>query len=184
MKELVPQEIIERKIFLIRGKKVMLSLHLAELYGVETRVLNQAVKRNRPRFPADFLFQLTNAEGNWLVSQNVIRHRKYFGGTLPYAFTEQGVTMLSSVLRSERAIQMNIAIMRALVKLREMISTHKELARKLKELEKRIEKHDAEIHSIFEAICGLMQPPERSTRQIGFRVKEPKVSYRALGRKG
>lgn len=180
MKELVPREVIERKIFLLRGEKVMLSLHLAELYGVETRVLNQAVKRNRARFPDDFLFQLSKAEANWLVSQNVIPHRKHFGGVLPYAFTEQGVAMLSSVLRSERAIQMNIAIMRAFVKLREMISTHKELARKLGELEKRIEKHDAEIHSIFEAIRRLMQPPEKSKRQIGFKVEEPKVRYGML----
>src|SRR3990172_264518 len=122
MRESIPQIMIERKIFLLRHQKVILSPHLAELYGVETRTLNQAVKRNRTRFPEDFMFQLTDTEVAWLVSQNVIPHREYFGGTLPYAFTEQGVAMLSSVLRSERAIQMNIAIMRAFVKLREMIS--------------------------------------------------------------
>ena len=116
MRESIPQIMIERKIFLLRHQKVILSPHLAELYGVETRTLNQAVKRNMTRFPEDFMFQLTDTEVAWLVSQNVIPHRKYFGGTLPYAFTEQGVAMLSSVLRSERAIQMNIAIMRAFVK--------------------------------------------------------------------
>jgi len=184
MNELVPLEVIERKIFLLRGQKVMFSLHLAALYGVETRVLNQAVKRNQTRFPDDFLFQLTEEEAGWLVSQNVIPHRKYFGGTLPYAFTEQGVAMLSSVLRSERAIQMNIAVMRAFVKLREMISTHKGLALKLEELEKRIEKHDAAIHGIFEAIRRLMQPPAKSTRRIGFRVKEPNVPYRVRRKRG
>lgn len=177
--ELVPPEIIEKKIFLLRGQKVMLSPHLAMLYGVETRVLNQAVKRNISRFPSDFLFQLNDTEVDWLVSQNVIPHRKHFGGTLPYAFTEQGVAMLSSVLRSERAIQMNIAIMRAFVKLREILSTHKELALKLKQLETKIEKHDEDIQAIFEAIRRLMAPPPEppQKRRIGFRVEEPRVKY-------
>ena len=183
MKELVPQGIIEKKIFLLRGQKVMLSPHLADLYGVETRVLNQAVKRNLPRFPEDFLFQLTEMEADWLVSQSVIPHRKHFGGTLPYAFTEQGVAMLSSVLRSERAIQMNIAIMRAFVKLREMISTHKELALKLAELERKMEKQDMDIQGIFEAIRRLMLPPEKPKRQIGFSVKEPRAKYIARRKK-
>jgi hypothetical protein len=180
MKEIVPQEMIENKIFLLRRQKVMLSLHLAILYGVETRVLNQTVKRNISRFPDDFMFQLNGAEAQSLVSQNVIPHRKYFGGSLPYAFTEQGVAMLSSVLRSERAVQMNIAIMRTFVKLRELMSTHKELAQKLMELEQRIEKHDAEIHAIFEAIRRLMQPSEKPKRQIGFRVEERKAKYTAV----
>lgn len=154
---------------MIRGHKVMLSVHLAALYGVETRVLNQAVKRNANRFPEDFMFQLTEEESDWLVSRNVIPHRKYFGGSLPCAFTEQGVAMLSTVLRSERAIQMNIAIMRAFVKLREVLSTHKELALKLKQLEMKIEKHDAEIQAIFQAIRQLMAPPPQPPkRRIGF----------------
>ena len=174
---LVPVEVIEKKIYLIRGQKVMLSSHLAELYGVETRVLNQAVKRNSSRFPDDFLFQLTAEESDFLVSQSVIPAKKYFGGALPYAFTEQGVAMLSGVLKSARAIQVNIAIMRAFVKLRELLSTHKELSHKFAELEKKIEKHDEEIKVIFEAIRQLMKPPEPSRKQIGFKVKEPRVSY-------
>jgi len=167
----LPSEIIEKKIFLIRGHKVMLSFHLAELYNVETRILIQAVKRNIKRFPKDFMFQLNKREADWLVSQNVIPHKKYFGGHLPYAFTEQGVAMLSSVLNSERAIQVNIAIMRTFVKLRQILFTHKELASKLKELEQKIEKHDFEIRSIFEAIRQLMIPIEQPKKKIGFRVE-------------
>ncbi len=182
MKQIVPQEIIEKRIFLIRGCKIMLSLHIAELYGVETRVLNQAVKRNRSRFPNDFMFQLTIDEAEWLVSQNVIPHSKYFGGSLPYAFTEEGVAMLSTVLKSERAIQMSIAIMRAFVRLRELISAHKELAQKLAELERKIQKHDTQIQSIFEAIRQLMILPDKPKRQIGFQVKEQKVQYKVKKR--
>ena len=128
MKALIPVEVIEERILLIRGQKVMLSTHLAELYDVETRALNQAVKRNISRFPEDFMFQLNSAEGA-LVSQNVIPHKKYFGGSLPYAFTEQGVAMLSSVLNSERAIKVNIEIMRAFVRLRQILASNKELAK-------------------------------------------------------
>ncbi len=145
-------------------------MHLAELYGVETRALNQAVKRNIHRFPEDFMFQIDESEAEQLVSQNVIPHRKYFGGFLPYAFTEQGVAMLSSTLNSEQAIKINIAIMRAFVKLREMISTNKELAHKLAQLEQKIEKHDDEIKAIFNAMRQLMMPPEPKKKgQIGFR---------------
>ncbi|MFI5250918.1 MAG: ORF6N domain-containing protein [Bacteroidota bacterium] len=170
-------------ILLIRGQKVMLSHELAKLYGVETRVLNQSVKRNSSRFPEDFMFQLSNPEAEWLVSQNVIPHRKHLGGTLPYAFTEQGIAMLSSVLNSERAIQMNIAIMRAFVKLREMISTNKEFALKLAELERKMILHDADIQNIFEAIRRLMLPPEKSKKQIGFKVEEPFVPYKVKRKK-
>lgn len=166
---LIPQEAIERRIYLIRGQKVMLSMHLAELYGVETRALNQAVKRNIQRFPEDFMFQISESEAEQLVSQNVIPHKKYFGGFLPYAFTEQGVAMLSSILNSEHAIKINIAIMRAFVKLREMISTNKELAHKLSQIENKIERHDGEIKAIFNAIRQLMAPPpETKKRKIGF----------------
>ena len=168
MKELIPVEVIERKIYLIRGQRVMLSMNLAEMYGVETRALNQAVKRNVYRFPEDFMFQIDESEAEQLVSQNVIPHKKYFGGSLPYAFTEQGVAMLSSILNSEQAIKINIAIMRAFVKLREMISTNKELAHKLGLLERKIEKHDDEIKAIFNAIRQLMTPPETKKRKIGF----------------
>ena len=172
MNSIIPSEHIERKIYLIRSQKVMLSMHLAELYGVETRALNQAVKRNIHRFPEDFMLQINESEAEQLVSQNVIPHRKYFGGSLPYAFTEQGVAMLSSVLNSERAVQVNIAIMRAFVKLREMLSTNKELAHKLAQLERKIEKHDDEIKLIFDAIRELMRPPETKKRKIGFRRED------------
>jgi len=161
MNEIVPQDIIQQKIFLIRGHNIIFSIHLTELYGVETRVLNQSVKRNIRRFPDDFMFRLNNSDANWLISQNVIPHKKYFGGHLPYAFTEQGVAMLSSLLNSERAILVNIAIMRTFVKLRKILSTHKELADKLSQLERKIEKHDKEIKTIFDAIRQLMTPPEK-----------------------
>jgi hypothetical protein len=174
MKALIPLEIIERRILLIRGHKVMLSTHLAELYEVETRVLNQAVKRNISRFPEDFMFQLNTSETEQLVSQNVIPHKKYFGGSLPYAFTEQGVAMLSSVLNSERAINVNIEIMRAFVRLRRILASHSELARKLDALEK---KYDAQFKVVFDAIRELMRPPESKKRPIGFLVEEPKVPY-------
>ena len=174
MRQLILAEVIEKEIFLLRRQKVMLSVHLAELYEVETRALNQAMKRNIDRFPADFAFQLIDEEADSLVSQNVIPHRKYFGGTLPYAFTEQGVAMLSSVLRSKKAIQVNIEIMRAFVKLRELLATHKDLARKLEEMEK---KYDSQFRIVFEAIRTLMLPPGEPKRRIGFRIDEPKVMY-------
>ena len=180
MKELIPEEVVEKKIYLIRGQKIMLSIHLAELYGVETRALNQAVKRNIDRFPEDFMFQLKDSEAEWLVSQNVIPHKKYFGGSLPYAFTEQGVAMLSSVLNSERAVQVNIAIMRAFVKLREMIASNKDLARRLDDIEK---KYDAQFKVVFDAIRQLMTPPEPKKRKIGFEVRESRARYGTSGRK-
>lgn len=157
MKNLIPQEVVEQKIFMIRGHKVMLDKDLAELYGVKTRVLNQAVKRNIKRFPGDFRFNLSREEIG-RISQIVTSLKFYKSVSV---FTEQGVAMLSSVLKSERAIQVNIAIMRAFVKLRQIISTHKELAHKLSELERKIEKHDADIQAIFEAIRQLMAPPEK-----------------------
>jgi len=167
--ESIIQEVIEKKIFLIRGQKVMLSSHLAELYQVEVKRLIQAVKRNRERFPDDFMFQLSLNEFRNLKSQFVTSSWGGLRRSVPYAFTEQGVAMLSSVLRSNRAIQVNIAIMRAFVKLRKMLSTHKELAQKLDELERKIEKHDGEIGAIFQAIRQLMAPaPPRPRRKIGF----------------
>ncbi|HTR82805.1 MAG TPA: ORF6N domain-containing protein [Bacteroidota bacterium] len=160
--------LIENRIFLIRGHKVMLGVDLAGMYQVETRSLNQAVKRNLFRFPPDFMFRLSKHEADLLVSQNVIPHRKYYGGSLPYAFTEQGVAMLSTVLRSKRAIRVNIGIMRAFVKLRELLSTHKELTLKLSQLEMKVESHDKEIRKIFQAIRQLMIEPEKPKRQMGF----------------
>jgi phage regulator Rha-like protein len=171
MDSLVPVELIEKKIYLIRGHKVMLDSDLADLYGVATKVLLQAVKRNLSRFPEDFMFLLKYQDVAALRSQIVTlkkgrgEHRKY----LPYVFTEQGVAMLSSVLNSERAVQVNIAIMRAFVKLREILSTNKELAIKLAQLERKMEKHDEEIKLIFDAIRELMKPPETKTEKIGFR---------------
>ncbi len=154
--------------------------HIAELYGVEPRALNQAVKRNSDRFPPDFMFQLTEIEADLLVSQFVIPHKKYFGGSLPYAFTEESVAMLASVLRSPQAVQVNIAIMRAFVKLREILGAHREFAYKLEQLETKMEKHDAEIHAIFDAIRRLMTPPEPPVKKrIGFGVEEPKASFRS-----
>lgn len=171
--ELVPKQMIQRQIYLIRGEKVMLGAHLAELYGIETRVLMQAVKRNVERFPNDFMFALTREEIG-RISQ-IVTSLKYSKAV--YAFTEQGVAMLSSVLNSPQAIQMNIAIMRAFVQIREILASHKDLARKLLDLEQRIASHDEEIQAIFEAMRQLMSPTEKPKRQIGFRVEEPVVRY-------
>ncbi len=166
MREVVPIEVIEQKIFMIRRQKVMLDRDLAELYGVETRVLNQAVRRNIGRFPEDFMFSLTRQEIRDL-SQIVISSKIKHAPNV-FAFTEQGVAMLSGVLNSKRAIQVNITIMRVFVRLRQILSTHKELAYKLKELERKTEKHDVEIQTIFEAIRQLMTPPEKPKHKIGF----------------
>ena len=170
MGELILQEAVENKIFLIRGHRVILSVHLAKLYGVEPKVLIQAVKRNAERFPDDFMLHLTRQEVTVLKSQIVTSS---WGGSRrsnPYAFTEQGVAMLSGVLNSKRAIQVNIAIMRAFVKLRHILETHKELAGKLKELEGKFDKHDEDILVIFEAIRQLMEPPPAKERVItGFK---------------
>jgi len=145
----------------------MLDFHPAELYGIEVKFLKRAVRRNVDRFPHDFMFELTNEEYDVLRSQF---GTSSWGGRRypPYAFTEQGVAMLSSVLRSQRAVQVNIQIIRTFVKLREIISTHKELAFKLKQLETKVERHDEEIQAIFEAIHQLMAPPEKPKRPIGF----------------
>ncbi len=152
-------EVVAMKILLVRGKKVMLDRDLAELYGVETKKLNQAVQRNLERFPSDFMYQLTQEEVINLKSQIVTSS---WGGNrkLPHVFTEQGVAMLSSVLNSKRAIQVNIAIMRAFVKLREVLLTHKNLAQKLEELERKYQLHETDIQVIFEAIKKLLEPPD------------------------
>ena len=166
-KALVLQEAIESKIYLIRGQKVMLDVDLAELYGVGTKNLNRQVKHNIDRFPEDFMFQLTKDEYKILKCNFCTSS---WGGSrkLPRAFTEHGILMLSSVLRSKRAVHVNIQIMRAFVKLRHILSTHKELVHKLNQLEQKVEKHDAEIKSIFDAIRQLMEPPKKSTKKIGF----------------
>ena len=167
-----------QSIYLLRGEKVMLDSDLAALYGVATKVLNQAVKRNATRFPADFMIRPSADEIDLLRSQFVTlkrgQHRKY----RPYGFTEQGVAMLSSVLKSERAVKVNIAIMRAFVKLRETIETNRELARRFSELEKHVGKHDREIAAIIDAIRQLMAPPAKPRREIGFHAREKAPRYR------
>jgi hypothetical protein len=173
MKALIPVELIEKKILLIRGEKVMLDNDLAELYDVPVRILNQAVKRNIDRFPEDFMSQLSKEEADSLRSQIVTlkrgrgEHRKY----LPYVFTEQGVAKLSSVLNSERAVRVNIEIIRAFVNLRKMLASNAELSRKLAALEK---KYDAQFKVVFDTIRELMRPPEKPKQKIGFKREEEK----------
>jgi hypothetical protein len=171
-------ERIEKAIFVIRAQRVMLDSDLARLYGVTTKRLNEQVRRNQSRFPSDFMFQLDEKEAEALRSQ-IATSKEGRGGRRysPYAFTEQGVAMLSTVLHSERAIEVNIAIMRVFVRLREMMATHKELAVKLRELEGRIQDHDEQIVAIFEAIRRLMTPPETQRKKIGFEVKERRAVY-------
>jgi len=162
---------VVQAVHLIRGHRVMLDRDLAALYCVPTKTLNQAVKRNRTRFPGDFMFQLTREEADFLRSQVVTLEvgRGKYPKYRPHAFTEQGVAMLSSVLRSERAIQVNIAIMRAFVRLRQIIGSNKVLARRLAELEK---KYDAQFRVVFDAIRELMEEPKFKSRRIGFRAME------------
>ncbi|MGZ3837225.1 MAG: ORF6N domain-containing protein [Flavisolibacter sp.] len=144
---------IQQKIFTVRGQKIMLDKDLADIYEVETRALKQSVNRNKDRFPTDFMFQLTNQEVDQLVSQDVIPSKSYFGGSLPYAFTEHGVTMLASVLRSEKAVKMNIAIIRAFIALREMALNYKELSQKLNDLEK---KYDSQFKEVFDILKNML----------------------------
>jgi len=173
--EKLPALRVEGMIHVLRGQRVMLSTDLAGLYGVESKALIQAVNRNKERFPSDFMFRLTRPEirdrSQFVTCGRIYRARNVL------AFTEQGVAMLSSVLRSERAVQVNIAIMRTFVKLRETIETHHELAAKFAELEKRVAKHDEGIGTLFEAIRRLMTPPEGSPKRIGFHVRERRAKY-------
>ena len=164
-------ELIKNSILEIRGKKVMLDMDLAKIYEVETRALKQAVRRNIDRFPEDFMFQLTEKEMQNLVSQNVIPHMKYFGGTAPFVFTEQGVAMLSSILKSKKAIQMNISIMRAFVMIRQWALTYQELSDKLSDLEKL---HNQKFNDIDQVLNYLIQKDKKSIQQanrkeIGFK---------------
>jgi hypothetical protein len=183
---IVPIERIERLIYLVRGQKVILAADLAALYGVTTWRLNEQVKRNRDRFPADFVFQLTHEEAECLTSQ-IARSNAGRGGRrhLPYAFTEHGSIMAAMVLNSPRAVQMSVHVVRAFVRLREMLATNAELARKLAELERKFESHDIAIHELFEAFKQLLTPPEPKRRQIGFCVRESQARYRVrpTGRK-
>ena len=193
---MIPAEKIQKVIYLVRGQKVMLDRDLAAMYGVPTKALKQAVRRNATRFPADFMFVLTREEfADWrsqfvtsnadraefLRSQSVTSKTDPRGGTQypPMAFTEQGVAMLSSVLNSERAIQVNIAVMRTFTQLRQMLASHAELARELAKLEK---KYDAQFRVVFDAIRQLMTPPDPPRKQIGFHVGESKARYTTRSR--
>ena len=162
---LTPDVSIENKIYIVHGRKVMLDRDLAELYGVKAIALRQQVKRNTERFPADFMFQLSDEEVEAMVSQNVIPSRMVLGGFLPYVFTEQGVAMLSSVLKSRRAILVNIHIMRAFAKIRQMISSHKDLQRKIDDMER---KYDGQFKVVFDALKKLLNPPEQFPKVKGF----------------
>lgn len=173
MKAIVTAEAIERKIYLVRGQKVMLDRDLAQLYGVEVKQLKRQVRRNLDRFPADFMFQLSKDEYDSLRCHFSTLKRGEHSKYLSYVFTEQGVAMLSSVLNSKRAVQVNIQIMRAFVKFREMIASNKELARRLDELEK---KYDVQFAVVFDAIRELMIPPDEGKRKIGF-VREARARY-------
>jgi hypothetical protein len=187
MNELIPIERIEDKIYLIRGQKVMLDQDLARLYGVPTKRLNEQVRRNMGRFPQDFMFQLTKEEGESLRSQNATSNLKSqiatsslpagkagWGGRrkLPLAFTEHGIAMLSSILNSEKAVQVNILIIRTFIRLRQILATHKQLADKLEKLESKFDgkwgKHEIEIRGILNIIRKLLAPPKKKTKPIGF----------------
>jgi hypothetical protein len=164
--------IVAQRIFIIRKQKVMLDFHLAEMYQVTTGQLNQQIKRNIERFPSDFMFQLTSEEVDTLnLSQFVIGSQKHRSTKLlPYAFTEHGVSMLSSVLRSERAVQMNIFIIRAFVKIRELLATNKDLAYKLEEIERRQLEHDGNLAEIYAIVKQLIDEPVKKVGKIGFQV--------------
>ena len=175
MSKIASTQQIDRQILLIRSHKVLLDVHLAALYGVTTKRLNEQVRRNRSRFPDDFMLQLTSEEVESLRSQNATSKRGRGGRRYaPYVFTEQGVAMLSTVLNSERAIQVNIEIMRAFVRLRQLLASNDQLARKLETLEK---KYDAQFKVVFDAIRQLMAPAEPKKRKIGFLVEERAARY-------
>jgi len=175
---IVPLVPVERTIMLIRGQKVILDTDLAVLYGVTTKRLNQQVKRNRDRFPEDFMFQLTQAEKAEVVANCDHLSQLKFSPSLPYAFTKHGAIMAASVLNTPGAIEASIFVVRAFVRVREMLGAHRELAAKLKELENRIQDHDDHIQTIFEAIRQLMIPPgKKDKKKIGFTVKEKQKAY-------
>lgn len=170
---IIPVGRIEEKILLIRGQKVMIDTDLAMLYGVHTKRLNEQVKRNKERFPADFMFQLTAEEKADLVANCGHLENLKYSPSLPYTFTEHGAIMAASVLNSERAVEVSVYVVRAFVRLREFLSTHRELAIKLADLERRLESHDEAIQSLVEAIRQLMVPPEPKRSRIGF-IREDK----------
>jgi hypothetical protein len=173
----LPLERVERTIFVLRGQKVILDADLAKLYGVTTKRLNEQVKRNRERFPEDFMFQLTPKERSEVVANCDHLSKLKFSPMLPHTFTEHGAIMAASVLNTPRAIETSVLVVRAFVRLREMVATHRELAKKLEELEHRFEDHDEKIEVIFEAIRQLMLPPGKERKKIGFTVKEEQKTY-------
>ncbi len=185
---LVPSAVprIENRIFLVRGQKVLLDDDLAALYNVKVKALNQAVKRNKRRFPSDFVFRLTAKENRNLKSQIVTASSTHGGRrTIPYAFTEHGAIMAASILNSPRAIEMSVFVVRAFLRLRDTLASHKALAAKFSQLERRLETHDKTIGEIIDAIRALMTPPERPVRKIGFRldaVSKPKMLASASSR--
>jgi hypothetical protein len=176
-KSIIPIESIERRILFLRGQKVMLDADLAQLYGVSTKRLNEQVKRNRKRFPTDFMFQLSEEEKSEVVANCDHLGNLRFSPVLPHAFTEHGAIMLASVLNSARAIEVSIFVVRAFVNLRETLTKHRTLAQKLSQLERRFEKHDEDIQSLFRAIRQLMTPPESKKRKIGFILRERAAQY-------
>lgn len=180
--DIIPVEMVAQRIVLVRGHRVLLDRDLAALYGVETRALNQAVKRNRARFPDDFMFDLSRDEilsiSQFVTSLPRLKFSKHV-----LAFTEQGVAMLSSVLRSERAVQVNIAIMRAFVKLSQSLATNRDLARQFAELERRVGRHDGQLNGIMQAIRKLMTPRKQVRREIGFHVRDSTSNQAQQSRK-
>ncbi len=165
----VADEVVMNKIYYIRKQKIMLDRDLAELYGVQPIRLREQVKRNMGRFPANFMFQLTEEEVEIMVSQNAIPSRKQLGGNLPYAFTEHGVLMLASVLRSETAMEVSIRVIEIFVKMREMLSAHKDILLKLEQLENKVTGHDEDIRLIFDYLKQLLNPPQEPRPRVGFR---------------
>lgn len=173
----LPDVYIVNKILLLRGQRVMLDRELAELFGVETRVLNQAVKRNQERFPLDFMFQLTKEEWTPLRSQIVILGPGQYPKYQPYAFTEHGVLMLANVLKSDRAIDMSVQIIRVFVQMREMALTHKDILVKLLKIEKKLTEHDEDIKLLFDAVKGLLSSPQKKEREkIGYKISSGKTN--------
>ncbi len=180
---LIPVERVEETILYIRGQKVILDADLAKLYGVTTKRLNEQVKRNRDRFPEDFMFRLTTEEKAEVVANCDHLSTLKYSRALPHVFTEHGAIMAATVLNTSSAIEASVFVVRAFVRLREMVATHKELARKLSELEQHLRGHDQQIQTIFEAIRQLMAPPERSRKKIGFKLKENAAAYRKRAKK-
>jgi hypothetical protein len=175
VRNIIPTDRIEKSIYLIRGQKVILDKDLAAIYSVPTFRFNEAVKRNKDRFPEDFMFQLTNAETKILISQNAMSKPGQGGRrTLPYAFTEHGAVMAANILKSPIAVQMSVIVVRAFVKMREMLIEQRDLAKKLSDLE---QKYDHQFKIVFDAIRALMEPPEKPKKKIGFEVKESEAAY-------